>query len=63
MKDTRQQVKIKRSLCDIVIIVMLSILTGHNEFEEMVIFAEARIDILRKYIELKNGIPHKDTLK
>lgn len=29
----------------------------------MVIFAEARIDILRKYIELKNGIPHKDTLK
>lgn len=63
MKDTRQQGKIKHSLCDIVIIVMLSILTGHNEFEEMVIFAEARIEILRKYIELKNGIPHKDTLK
>ena len=63
MKDTRQQGKIKHSLCDIVIIVMLSILTGHNEFEEMVIFAEERINILRKYIELKNGIPHKDTLK
>lgn len=42
---------------------MLTILTGHNDFEEMVIFAEARIDILRKYIELKNGIPHKDTIK
>ena len=42
---------------------MLSILTGHNDFEEMVIFAEARVEILRKYIKLENGIPHKDTLK
>lgn len=63
MEDTRQQWKVKHALCDIVVIVMLSILTGHHDFEEMVIFAEARIDILRQYIELKNGIPHKDTLK
>lgn len=63
MKDTRQQWKVKHSLCDIVIIVVLSVLTGHNDFEEMVIFAEARIDILRKYITLENGIPHKDTFK
>ena len=63
MEDKRQQWKVKHLLCDIVIIVMLSVLTGHNNFEEMVIFAEARIDILRKYIKLKNGIPHKDTIK
>ena len=63
MEDTRQQWKVKHLLCDIVIIVMLAVLTGHNDFEEMVIFAEARIDILRKYIKLENGIPHKDTLK
>lgn len=63
IKDTRQQGKVKHKLSDIVIIVMLSILTGHNDFEEMVIFAEARIDILRKYIELENGIPNKDTIK
>lgn len=63
MKDTRQQWKVQHKLSDIVIIVMLSILTGHNDFEEMVIFAEARIDILRKYIGLENGIPHKDTIK
>ena len=47
IKDTRQQGKVKHKLSDIVIIVMLSILTGHNDFEEMLIFAEARIDILR----------------
>ena len=41
---------------------MLSVLTGHNDFEEMVIFAEARLEILRKYIKLENGIPHKDTI-
>lgn len=63
LKDTRQSWKVKHSLCDIVIIVMLSILTGHNDFEEMVIFSEARIGILKQYIELKNGIPHKDTIK
>lgn len=63
MKDTRQQWKIKHELSDIVIIVMLSILTGHNDFEEMVIFAEARIDVLRQYIDLKNGVPHKGTIK
>ena len=63
IEDTRQQWKVKHDLCDIVIIVMLSILTGHNDFEEMIIFAESRIEILKKYLLLKNGIPHKDTIK
>ena len=63
MEDKRQQWKVKHLLCDIVIIAMLAALTGHNDFEEMVIFAEARINILRKYIKLENGIPHKDTMK
>ncbi len=34
MKDTRQQWKIKYKLSYFVIIVMLSILTGHNDFKE-----------------------------
>ena len=63
LKDTRQSWKIKHNLVDILVIVMLSVLTGHNDFEEMVIFAEARLEILRKYIKLENGIPHKDTIK
>lgn len=61
--DKRQNWKIKHKLVDILVIVMLSVLTGHNDFEEMVIFAEARLEILKKYIELENGIPHKDTIK
>lgn len=63
IEDSRQQWKVKHNLLDILIIVMLSVLTGHNDFEEMVIFAEARIEILKKYIKLENGIPHKDTIK
>lgn len=63
LEDKRQEWKVKHNLVDILVIVMLAILTGHNDFEEMVIFAEARIEILRKYIKLENGIPHKDTLK
>ena len=63
LEDTRKAWKIKHNLVDILVIVMLSVLTGHNDFEEMVIFAEARLEILRKYIKLENGIPHKDTIK
>lgn len=63
INDTRQQWKVKHNLCDIVVIVMLAVLTGHNDFEEMVIFAEARISILKQYLFLENGIPHKDTIK
>lgn len=63
LEDTRQAWKVKYNLVDILVIVMLSVLTGHNDFEEMVIFAEARLEILRKYIKLENGIPHKDTIK
>ena len=63
LEDTRQFWKVKHNLVDILVIVMLSVLTGHNDFEEMVIFAEARLEILRKYIKLENGIPHKDTIK
>lgn len=63
LEDSRQSWKIKHNLVDILVIVMLSVLTGHNDFEEMVIFAEARLEILRKYIKLENGIPHKDTIK
>ena len=33
MEDTIQQWKVKHALCDIVVIVMLSILTGHHDFE------------------------------
>ena len=56
LEDSRQQWKVKHNLVDILIIVMLSILTGHNDFEEMVIFAEARVEILRKYINEKGKI-------
>lgn len=63
LEDKRQEWKVKHNLVDIIVIVMLSYLTGHNDFEEMVIFAEARKNILRKYIKLENEIPHKDTIK
>ena len=63
LDDSRQSWKVKHNLVDILVIVMLSILTGHNDFEEMVIFAEARLEILKNYIGLENGVPHKDTIK
>lgn len=53
LEDKSQEWKVKHNLVDILVIVMLAILMVHYDFEEMVIFAEARIEILRKYIKLE----------
>ena len=61
--DTRQQWKIKYRLSDIIFIVLVATLCNCDEWEEMELFAEYHIDTLRKYIELKNGIPGHDTIR
>lgn len=50
LEDKRQEWKIKHNLVDILVIVMLAILTGHNDFEEMMIFAKVRIKILKNIL-------------
>ena len=48
IEDERQQTKVRHKLKDILVIVL---------------FAESYQDYLRKYIELKNGIPSHDTIR
>jgi predicted transposase YbfD/YdcC len=53
----------RHELVDILYIALCTIVCGMTEFEEMVIFAEERIEWLRKYIEMKNGIPSASTFE
>lgn len=63
IEDTRQQTKVRHTLKDILVIVLFATLANADDWVEMALFAENCQDYLRKYIELKNGIPSHDTFR
>ena len=63
IEDGRQQRKVRHTLKDILVIVLLATLANADDWVEMALFAENCQDYLRKYIELKNGIPSHDTIR
>lgn len=63
IEDTRQQKKVRHTLKDILVIVLFATLANADDWVEMALFAENCQDYLRKYIELKNGIPSHDTIR
>lgn len=63
IEDNRQQAKVRHTLKDILVIVLFATLANADDWVEMALFAESYQDYLRKYIELKNGIPSHDTIR
>jgi len=62
IEDVRQTKKVRHKLKDILVIVLFATLADADDWVEIAMFAEAYQDYLRKYIELKNGIPSHDTI-
>lgn len=62
VKDFRIDRCKKHSLCDILMIVLIGYLTGCKDIEEIHFSAEVCEEMLRKYLELPNGIPSTDTI-
>ena len=67
--DERQEWKVLHKLPDIVFIVLMATLANADDWHEIEIFARANEifaraneAVLKKYAELKNGIPSHDTL-
>jgi len=63
LQDMRQEKKVMHKLLDIVIITIIAVMCGCTDWEEVSTFGRARAEILRKYIELRNGIPSHDTFR
>ena len=63
IKDDRQQRKVRHTLKGILVIGLFATLANADDWVEMALFAENYQDYLRKYIELKNGIPSHDTIR
>lgn len=62
IEDVRQEKKVRHKLKDIIVIVLFATLANVDDWVEMEFFAHYHQDYLRKYIELRNGIPSHDTL-
>lgn len=62
IEDNRQQAKVRHKLKDIIVIVLFATLANVDDWVEMEYFAHYHKTYLKKYIELKNGVPSHDTL-
>ena len=59
--DPRQDEKVKHKMIDVIFIVVCAGICNCNDWQEIEIWARAREDWLRKFLELPNGIPSQYT--
>lgn len=62
MPDPRVVGRTDHSLLDILVLTVCAVLCGADDWEAVEVFGEARLDWLRQYIPLKNGVPSHDTI-
>lgn len=63
IEDNRQQSKVRYPIKEIVLIVFCCTLSNVDDWEDMEIWANHYIDLLREYLDYANGIPSHDTLQ
>ena len=59
--DPRQSSKVEHDLVELLVIAVNAVLVGADTFVEIELWARERIDWLRRYLRLNNGIPSHDT--
>lgn len=61
LTDTRQAGKVAHDLVELLVVAVNAVLVGADTFVEIELWAQERIDWLRRYLRLENGIPSHDT--
>lgn len=61
--DIREQHKVLHKLVDIIVIVLFAKLANADDWQEIHHFAVVHEELLKQYVELKNGIPSHDTIE
>jgi predicted transposase YbfD/YdcC len=59
--DPRQAGKVEHDLVDLLVVAVNGVLVGADTFVEIELWAKERVDWLRGYLRLENGIPSHDT--
>lgn len=64
LEDRREQGKVRHKLIDIIFIVVSAVICGCNEWKEIKLWTEMRLnqEWLKKYIEIPNGMPSLSTM-
>lgn len=59
----RQNKNFRHKLLDILVISVLAVLSGADDFEEIAWFGQQKVAVLRRYLALEHGIPCEDTFR
>ena len=62
IKDPRSHINQLHDLVDILLIGIISVISGAETWKQMVEFAISKEEFLRKFLKLENGIPSEDTI-
>jgi len=62
IEDHRSHINQLHHLVDILLIGIISVICGAETWEQMVGFSKSKEGFLKKFLELPNGIPSKDTI-
>jgi predicted transposase YbfD/YdcC len=61
ISDPRQSGKVRHDLVELLVVAVNGVLAGADTFVEIELWANAKLEWLRKYLRLANGIPSHDT--
>lgn len=61
ISDPRQAAKVEHDLVELLVVAVNAVLVGADTFVEIELWAQARLEWLRGYLRLENGIPSHDT--
>lgn len=62
IKDYRQESKVEHKLSGIILLTICGVLSGHDRWDGIIDFGNARLDFLKRYGNFESGIPSADTL-
>jgi predicted transposase YbfD/YdcC len=63
LHDPRRRRRCRHRLLDIVAIAICAVIANCNDWQEIEVFARARLDWLRRFLALPNGVPSHDTFE
>ena len=61
ISDPRQARKVEHDLVELLVVAVNAVLVGADTFVEIELWANEKLDWLRQYLKLENGIPSHDT--
>ena len=63
LEDPRIDRNKRHSLIDIMVLTVCAVVSGAETWEDIEDFGEARLDWLKRFLDLENGIPSHDTIR